>query len=150
MKAVIVNIDFAADILLGLKDIKRIKLFKYIPDLVEDGLSDKGENEEEEGVENEEDDKGHTVRILGTIEWSEEERKQRAIDAYAKEEIEEVDYNLVEAIPSEAFEEEPEIKMPEGIGGPETLNRATRRLIERFIKVFSKKNCEKRQRRSQL
>ena len=50
-----------------------------------------------------------------------------------------MDYNLVEAIPSEAFEEEPEIKMPEGKGGPETLNRATRRLIERFIKVFSKK-----------
>ena len=35
IKAVIVNIDFTADFLLGLKDIKRVRLFKYLPDLVE-------------------------------------------------------------------------------------------------------------------
>jgi hypothetical protein len=76
---------------------------------------------------------------MGTTEWSQEERRQRAIEAYSKEEIREVDYNLVEAIPSEAFEEEPVIKLPEGIFGTEGLKRAQRRVIERFIKVFSRK-----------
>ena len=61
------------------------------------------------------------------------------MEAYSKEEIEEVDYNLVEAIPSEAFEEEKEIKLPEGIFGTERLKRSTRRVLEKFIRVFSKK-----------
>ena len=55
------------------------------------------------------------------------------MEAYRKEEIEEVDYNLVEAIPSEAFEEEKEIKLPEGIFGTEKLKRSTRRVLEKFI-----------------
>jgi hypothetical protein len=118
IKAVVVNIDFAADFLLGLRDIKRIKLFKYIPDLVEsEGMSD-----DEKGVVEEltdiDDNVGSSITGLGSIEWSSEERRQRAIDAYEKEEIKEVDYSLVEAIPSEAFEEEEVIKIPEGIFGP--------------------------------
>ena len=36
VKAVVVNIDFATELLLGLKDIKRMKLFRHIPELVED------------------------------------------------------------------------------------------------------------------
>jgi hypothetical protein len=36
IKAVIVDIDFTADFLLGLSDIKRIKLFRYLPECVED------------------------------------------------------------------------------------------------------------------
>ena len=79
------------------------------------------------------------VRAMGTVEWTEEERHQRAMDAYRKEEIEEVGYNLVEAIPSEAFEEEKEIKLPEGIFGTERMKRSTRRVLEKFIKVFSRK-----------
>jgi hypothetical protein len=50
-----------------------------------------------------------------------------------------VDYNLVEAIPSDALEEEPEVKLPEKLFGPETLKRSLRRLLERFIRVFSKR-----------
>ena len=37
IKAVIVDIDFTAEFILGLHDIKRIRLFKYIPELVEEG-----------------------------------------------------------------------------------------------------------------
>ena len=40
VKAVIVNIDFTSDFLMGLRDIRRIKLFRYIPELVEDFKSD--------------------------------------------------------------------------------------------------------------
>jgi hypothetical protein len=72
-------------------------------------------------------------------EWSEEERIRRGKEAYEREEIEEVDYNLVEAIPSEAFEEESVIKLPEGIFGSENLKRSTRRVLERFVKVFGRK-----------
>ena len=79
------------------------------------------------------------VLMMGDGEWTPDERKQRAIDAYDKEEIEEVDYNLVEAVPSEAFEEEKYIKLPEGIFGTERLKRSTRRIIEKFIRVFSRK-----------
>ena len=138
IKAVIVNIEFTTDFLLGLQDIRKIKLFRYIPELVEDVDTD--EEDEETSVYEE----GHVfteqrIRSMGTSEWSEEERHQRARDAYDKEEIEEVDYNLVEAIPSEAFEEEKEIKLPEGIFGNEKLKRSTRRVLEKFIRVFSRK-----------
>ena len=37
--AVIVDINFTADILLGLSDIKRIKLFRYLPECVENNDS---------------------------------------------------------------------------------------------------------------
>ena len=40
VKAVVVNIDFAAEFLLGLKDIRKMKLFRHIPELVEDVDSD--------------------------------------------------------------------------------------------------------------
>ena len=72
-------------------------------------------------------------------EWTDEERIRRGKEAYEREEIEEVDYNLVEAIPPEALEEELEVKLPEKIFGPETLRRSTRRLLERFVRIFSKK-----------
>ena len=126
VKAIIVIIDFTTDFLLGLQDIRKIKLFRHIPELVED--SDSGdETDDTTSVYGEE----HVfpeqkIRAMGNLEWSEEERHQRARDAYDKEEIEEVDYNLVEAIPSEAFEEEKEIKLPVGIFGNESLQRSTR------------------------
>jgi hypothetical protein len=50
-------------------------------------------------------------------EWSKEERIRRGKEAYEREEIEEVDYNLVEAIPPEALKEEPEVKLPEKYSG---------------------------------
>ena len=62
-------------------------------------------------------------------EWTEEERIRRGKEAYEREEISEVDYNLVEAIPSEALEGEPEVKLPEKLFGPEPLRRATRRIL---------------------
>jgi hypothetical protein len=46
IKAVIVNIDFTADFLLGFRDIRRLKLFKYPPDLVEDSNPEEEEPSE--------------------------------------------------------------------------------------------------------
>ena len=180
--AVIVDIDFTADFLLGLSDIKRIKLFRYLPECVENSEvveeSDQKEKDEtfgettnranlatlpeplseyseiqgkiesgtirysechkDEGTESEIEINERRNGIWGE-EWSKEERIRRGKEAYEREEIEEVDYNLVEAIPPEALEEEPEVKLPEKIFGPETLRRSIRRLLERLVRVFSRK-----------
>ena len=48
--AVIVNIDFTADFLLGLSDIKKIKLFRYLPECVEesDDIQERNQTENDE------------------------------------------------------------------------------------------------------
>jgi hypothetical protein len=44
IKAVIIDIPLLSDVIIGLRTIKRIKLFKYLPELVED------EDESESGI----------------------------------------------------------------------------------------------------
>jgi len=180
--AVIVDIDFTADFLLGLSDIKRIKLFRYLPECVENSeVVEESDQKEKDETFGETTNRANLATLpeplseypeiqgkieSGTIrysechkdvrteseieinerrngiwgeEWSKEERIRRGKEAYEREEIEEVDYNLVEAIPPEALEEEPEVKLPEKIFGPETLRQSIRRLLERFVRVFSRK-----------
>ena len=181
IKAVIVDIDFTSDFLLGLNDIKMIKLFRYVPECVEDSTQGGDESSEENAepgrmispndyiIEIDSNDNRNVqdsdTRVMNLEScndnstqdtnpgqsdnkneqgiwgegWNEEERIRRGKEAYAREEIAEVDYNLVEAIPTDALDDEPEIKLPEKIFGPETLRRSTRRLIEKFIRVFSKR-----------
>ena len=77
VKAIIVNIDFTTDFLLGLQDIRKIILFRHIPELVENSYS-KDDTDDTTSVY----DVGHVfpeqkIRAMGNLEWSEEERHQR-------------------------------------------------------------------------
>ena len=68
--AVIVDIDFTADFLLGLSDIKKIKLFRYLPECVEDseGVDDINQTENDEAIPHPEELNSTTDRTnLATI-----------------------------------------------------------------------------------
>ena len=84
--AVIVDIDFTADFLLGLSDIRKIKLFRYLPECVEESdfpnsIHEIDQTAEKETIQHPDDFNGTTndeipVSYTGSIvKKSEEEEK---------------------------------------------------------------------------